>query len=149
MIEQAFQFLRQHNEGVLATVSGDRPQTRAFQAMKVEGTTLYFATSAQKAVYSQLQTNPNAEFIVLADKVSVRCGGTVAFDVDDDTQRWIYDHNEVLRRLYDDYRQMVYFRLPVEQLEYYDLRPTPPIVLHVNLNDGTVREGFKGSRYSK
>ena len=149
MIEQAFQFLRQHNEGVLATVSGDRPQTRAFQAMKVEGTTLYFATSARKAVYSQLQTNPNAEFIVLADKVSVRCGGTVAFDVDDDTQRWIYDHNEVLRRLYDDYRQMVYFRLPVEQLEYYDLRPTPPIVLHVNLNDGTVREGFKGSKYSK
>lgn len=149
MIEQAFQFLRQHNEGVLATVSGDRPQTRAFQAMKVEGTTLYFATSAQKAVYSQLQANPNAEFIVLADKVSVRCGGTVAFDVDDDTQRWIYDHNEVLRRLYDDYRQMVYFRLPVEQLEYYDLRPTPPIVLHANLVDGTVREGFKGSRYSK
>ena len=149
MIEQAFQFLRQHNEGVLATVSGDRPQTRAFQAMKVEGTTLYFATSAKKAVYSQLQTNPNAEFIVLADKVSVRCGGTVAFDVDDETQRWIYDHNDVLRRLYDDYRQMVYFRLPVEQLEYFDLRPTPPIVLHANLVDGTVREGFKGSRYSK
>lgn len=149
MIDQAFQFLREHNEGVLATVSGDRPQTRAFQAMKVEGTTLYFATSEKKAVYSQLLANPNAEFIVLADKVSVRCGGTVAFDVDDGTQRWIYDHNEVLRRLYDDYRQMVYFRLPVEQLEYYDLRPTPPIVLHANLVDGTVREGFKGGRYSK
>ena len=148
MIDQAFQFLREHNESVLATVSGDRPQTRAFQAMKVEGTTLYFATSARKAVYGQLQTNPNAEFIVLADKVSVRCGGTVAFDVDDGTQRWIYDHNEVLRRLYDDYRQMVYFRLPVEQLEYFDLRPTPPIVLHVNLVDGTVREGFKGSKFS-
>ena len=44
---------------------------------------------------------------------------------------------------------MVYFRLPVEQLEYYDLRPTPPIVLHANLVDGTVREGFKGSKYSK
>jgi hypothetical protein len=42
------------------------------------------------------------EFIVLADKVSVRYGGTVAFDVDDDTQCWIYYHNEVLRRLYDD-----------------------------------------------
>ena len=148
MIDQAFQFLREHNEGVLATVSGDRPQTRAFQAMKVDGSTLYFATSEKKAVYGQLLANPNAEFIVLADKVSVRCGGTVAFDVDDGTQRWIYDHNEVLRRLYDDYRQMVYFRLPVEQLEYYDLRPTPPIVLHANLVDGTVREGFKGGKFS-
>ena len=149
MIGQAFQFLRKHNEGVLATVSGDRPQTRAFQAMKVDGTTLYFATSVQKAVYSQLQENPNAEFIVLANKVSVRCGGSVDFDVDVETQRWIYDHNEVLQRLYDGYSQMVYFRMPVEQLEYYDLRPTPPIVLHANLNDGTVHEGFKGSRYSK
>lgn len=149
MIEQAFQFLRKHNEGVLATVSGNHPQTRAFQAMKVDGTTLYFATSAQKAVYSQLQENPNAEFIVLADKVSVRCSGSVDFDVDVETQRWIYDHNEVLQRLYDDYSQMVYFRMPVEQLEYYDLRPTPPVVLHANLNDGTVHEGFKGSRYSK
>ena len=149
MIGQAFQFLRKHNEGVLATVSGDRPQTRAFQAMKVDGTTLYFATSVQKAVYSQLQENPNAEFIVLANKVSVRCGGSVDFDVDVETQRWIYDHNEVLQRLYDGYSQMVYFRMPVEQLEYYDLRPTPPIVLHANLNDVTVHEGFKGSRYSK
>ena len=149
MIGQAFQFLRKHNEGVLATVSGDRPQTRAFQAMKVGGTTRYFATSVQKAVYSQLQENPNAEFIVLANKVSVRCGGSVDFDVDVETQRWIYDHNEVLQRLYDGYSQMVYFRMPVEQLEYYDLRPTPPIVLHANLNDGTVHEGFKGSRYSK
>ena len=149
MIGQAFQFLRKHNEGVLATVSGDRPQTRAFQAMKVDGTTLYFATSVQKAVYSQLQENPNAEFIVLANKVSVRCGGSVDFDVDVETQRWIYDHNEVLQRLYDDYSQRVYFRMPVEQLEYYDLRPTPPVVLHANINDGTVYEGFKGSRYSK
>lgn len=147
MIEQAFNFLREHNEGVLATVSYDRPQTRAFQVMKVEGTTLFFATSNKKAVYSQLQANPNAEFIVLVDKVSVRCGGTVSFDVDDDRQRWIFDHNDVLCRLYDDYRQMVYFCLPVEQLEYYDLRPTPPIVLHANLNDGTMREGFKGSKF--
>lgn len=148
MIEQAFNFLSEHNEGVLATVSYDRPQTRAFQVMKVEGTTLFFATSNKKAVYSQLQANPNAEFIVLVDKVSVRCGGTVSFDVDDDRQRWIFDHNDVLRRLYDDYRQMVYFCLPVEQLEYYDLRPTPPIVLHANLNDGTVRDGFKGGKFS-
>lgn len=58
MIEQAFQFLRQHNEGVLATVSGDRPQTRAFQAMKVEGTTLYFATSAKKQSTASCRRTP-------------------------------------------------------------------------------------------
>ena len=149
MIELALEFLNNHVEGVLATVDGDHPCVRVFQIMKQEGTTLFFATSERKAVYRQLQQNPHAEFLVMHEGVTVRCSGRVDFDTDDADKRWIYDHNEVLRRLYDDYRQMVYFRLPVEQLEYYDLRPTPPIVLHANLNDGTVREGFKGSKYSK
>ena len=34
MIEQAFNFLREHNEGVLATVSYDRPQTRGNLQLK-------------------------------------------------------------------------------------------------------------------
>ena len=37
-IGQAFQFLRDHNEGVLATVADGKPQTRVFQVMRAEGT---------------------------------------------------------------------------------------------------------------
>ena len=149
MIEQAFQFLREHNEGVLATVADGKPQTRAFQVMRTEGTTLFFATSPRKAVYSQLQANPSVEFLVLHGKVSVRCAGDVSFDVPEATQRWIYDHNPVLPRLYSSYDQMAYFRLPVAALEYFDLRPTPPVAEHYNLLDGTMHEGFRGERYSK
>ena len=58
MIELALEFLNNHIEGVLATVDGDRPCLRAFQIMKQEGTTLYFATSERKEVYRQLQQNP-------------------------------------------------------------------------------------------
>ena len=57
MIQKAIDFLRGHPEGVLATISDHRPQTRVFQVMKVEGTTLFFATAPQKAVWQQLQAN--------------------------------------------------------------------------------------------
>jgi len=148
MIQQAIDFLREHPEGVLATVSDNRPQTRVFQVMKVEGTTLFFATAPQKAVWQQLQANPAVEFLVLHDRVTVRCSGTASFDVDDATKRWIYDHNPVLPRLYTSYDKLVYFHLPIARLEYFDLRPTPPINKHFDLATGTTTEGFRGERFS-
>ena len=147
IIKKAFDFLRVHNEGVLATVSEGKPCLRAFQIMKQEEGTLYFATAPQKEVYRQMQGNPNIEFMVLQGKVSVRCSGTVLFDVDDETCRWIYDNNPVLPRLYTSYDKLVYFRLPVERLEYFDLRPTPPVVLHYDINADTVEGGFAGERF--
>ncbi len=148
MIQKAIDFLREHPEGVMATVSDNRPQTRVFQVMKFEGTTLFFATAPQKAVWQQLQANPAVEFLVLHDCVSVRCSGTALFDVDDDTQHWIYDHNPVLPRLYSSYDALVYFRLPIARLEYFDLRPTPPINKHFDLTSGCTTDGFRGERFS-
>lgn len=149
MIQQAIDFIREHPEGVLATVAGGRPQTRVFQVMKAEGTTLWFATAPQKAVWQQLQENPAVEFLVLHDKVSVRCSGTASFDVDDDTKRWIYDHTPVLPRLYSSYDKLVYFRLPIARLEYFDLRPTPPVNKHFDLATGATTDGFRGERFSE
>ena len=147
MIEQAMEFLREHPEGMLATVSDNRPQTRVFQVMKVDGSTLWFATAPQKAVWQQLQANPAVEFLALHDRVSVRCSGTALFDVDDDTKRWIYNHNPVLPRLYSSYDTLAYFRLPIARLEYFDLRPTPPVSLSFDLSTGAVTEGFRGERF--
>ena len=149
MIEQALEFLNTHIEGVLATVDGDRPCLRAFQIMKQEGTVLFFATSERKEVYRQLQKNPQVEFLVMHDRVSVRCSGRTDFDVADNDKRWIYDHNEVLRRLYPSYDTMVYFKLPVERMDYYDLRLTPPIHQMFDLVTGEEQEGFVGARFMK
>ena len=175
-IQLASDFLREHNEGVLATVrypsvgSADsatsqpsarnatgislpnqgeqpRPCLRAFQVMKQVDGTLYFATAPQKEVYRQLQVNPAVEFMVLHGKVSVRCAGTARFDVDDETCRWIYDNNPVLPRLYSSYDKLVYFRVPVERLEYFDLCPTPPVVLHIDLATKESTIGFCGERF--
>ena len=51
MFDKAIQFLKDHKEVAFATSEGDFPKLRIFQIMKQEGHVLYFATSAEKAVY--------------------------------------------------------------------------------------------------
>ncbi len=98
--------------------------------MKQEGHTLYFATSPRKEVYRQLRKSPNIELLAMDGNISVRITGCAVFDVPDDVAREIYTGNPVLPRLYRQYTDMAYFRLPVTKLDYYDLTPTPPVLEH-------------------
>ena len=147
MLQKALDFLRNHNEVAFATSDGHLPKIRMFQIMKQEGTVLYFSTSAEKAVWKELMQNPNVEVLAYADNISVRCSGMVNFNVEDDVKRWIYDHNSVLSRLYSNYDQLVYFCLPIAEMDYYDLTPTPPIFKHFDLIVGDVDDGFVGERF--
>ena len=113
MFDKAIQFLKDHKEIALATCEGNLdyvecchdsdiperaqmslaasafPKLRIFQIMKQEGHVLYFATSAEKAVWRELQQNPNVELLAYADNVSVRCSGMVNFDMEDDVRQCI------------------------------------------------------------
>ena len=133
------QFLRSHKDVALATSEDNIPKLRIFRVMKQEGNVLYFATSEAKAVWRELRKNPNVELIAYEGNVSVRCSGMVNFNVEDATKRWIYEHNDVLQRLYTSYDQMAYFCLPIAEMDYYDLQPTPPEFLHFDLMAGEVR----------
>ena len=147
MMQQALQFLHDHNEIAFATCEGNFPKIRIFQIMKQEGTVLYFSTSAEKAVWKELMQNPNVEVLAYADNISVRCSGMVNFNVEDEVKRWIYEPNPVLPRLYSSYDQLVYFCLPIAEIDYFDLTPTPPIFKHFDLMVGDVGDGFVGERF--
>ena len=138
MMQKALDFLRDHNEVAFATSDGHLPKLRIFQIMRQEGHVLYFATSARKAVYRELKESPNVEILAYADNISVRCAGMVNFEVDDETKRWIFEHNPVLPRLYASYDAMEYFRLPIAEMDYFDLSPTPPLFKHFDLMTGAV-----------
>ena len=125
-MEKIFQFLDNNIEVALATVEADRPRIRVFQIMKRVDHTLFFATSPNKYVYKQLQSNPNVEFVALKGNVFVRVAGKADFEVDDKLQQEIYRDNPVLPRLYKNYKDLAYFKIEAEEMEYYDLTPTPP-----------------------
>ena len=146
-MERALQFLRSHKDVTLATSEGNIPKLRIFRVMKQEGNVLYFATSEQKAVWRELRKNPNVELIAYEGNVSVRCSGMVNFNVEDNVKQWIYDHNAVLSRLYASYDQMEYFCLPIAEMDYYDLSPTPPVFQHFDLIAGQVGQGYVGERF--
>lgn len=129
-MEKAFEFLKKNKEVAFATVEDGKPKIRVFQIMKQDGHTLYFVTAPRKEVYGQLQKNPNIEILAMRSNVSVRIAGQVVFDVDDKTAQEIYAANPVLPRLYKAYTDLVYFRLPIATLDYYDLTPTPPLQEH-------------------
>ena len=147
MMQKALDFLSSHNEIAFATWEGTLPKLRMFQIMKQENNLLYFATSAKKAIWKELKQNPNVEVLAYANNISVRCSGMVNFDVEDDVKRWIYDNNSVLSRLYSSYDQLEYFCLPIAEMDYYDLSPTPPVFLHFDLMAGEVGKGFVGDRF--
>ena len=98
--------------------------------MKQEKETLYFATAPGKEVYRQLRANPNVEILAMKGNIFVRIAGQAVFDVDDQTAREIYAANPVLPRLYRTYTDLVYFRLPAESIDCYDLTPNPPLQAH-------------------
>ncbi len=148
MLQQALDFLRNHNEVAFATCKGNLPKLRTFRIMMQKGTVCYFATSPKKAVWEELKKNPNVELLAQADKVSVRCAGTVSFEVPDDIRQWIYENNEVLPRLYTGYDKLEYFSLNIAEMDYYDLRPTPPVLKHFDLMTGDMSDGFVGERFS-
>ena len=129
-MEKAFEFLKANKGVAFATVEDGKPKIRVFEIMKQQGNTLYFVTAPGKEVYRQLQANPNVEILAMKENIFVRIAGRAVFDVDDATAREIYAANPVLPRLYKAYTDLVYFRLPVVSLDYYDLTPTPPLQEH-------------------
>ena len=136
-MQKALEFLKNNKDVAFATVSDDaRPMVRAFQIMKVSGTTLYFATSSSKQVYKELQANPAIELLALKDNISVRAGGDASFNVSDALQQEIYDTNPVLQRLYPDYKALTYFSMDIDHLDYFDLTPTPPVFRHYDKKTG-------------
>ena len=102
---------------------------------------LYFATTSHKEVYQQLKKNPNVEILAMSGNISVRIRGKVIFDVPNDIAKDIYSHNAVLPRLYKSYQDLVYFRLPIDLLDYFDLSFTPPLFKHFENNSLLTNNG--------
>ena len=129
-MEIALNFLKENKDVAFATVENEKPKIRVFQIMIQKETILYFATAKHKEVYKQLTQNPAVEILSMKDNISVRIDGTVSFDVDDQICQEIYNENEILQRLYKSYKDLVYFSLPINNMDYFDLTPNPPLFKH-------------------
>lgn len=129
-MEKAFSFLATHKDVAFATAEEKKPKIRVFQIMKRDNDILYFVTAPHKEVYRQLQKNPFVELLAMAGNVSVRITGKVSFNISDNIGQEIYETNPILKRLYKQYLDLIYFSITIDELDYFDLTPTPPIFEH-------------------
>ena len=127
MDEKLLEIFHKNKEVAFATSVNGKPHVRIFQIMKIDGNSIYFATSPKKEVYAQLRENPNVAILDLKGASFARVSGTIDFDIPDEIQR---ETNPVLPHLYKTYKDLVYLRLPAEQADYFDLRTTPPTLIH-------------------
>lgn len=128
--ETAFEFLRSQKEVAFATIEDNKPKIRTFQIMKQEEKSLYFTTAPGKEVYRQLLRNPCIELLAMKENTFVRIAGEAVFDVNSQTAMNIYISTPILQQLYTKYSDLVYFRVPIRQMDYYDLIPNPPLQEH-------------------
>ncbi|KUO77471.1 MAG: hypothetical protein APF77_06315 [Clostridia bacterium BRH_c25] len=64
-----------HTNGYFATVDSDKADIRGWQFQLIEDGKIYFCTSNKKAVYRQLQNNPNCAFTCNAGGYAFRIRG--------------------------------------------------------------------------
>lgn len=78
------EILKANPNGVLATQDRDGVRTRVFQYLFADGNKVYFCTSSQKAVYDQLQANPNVSFCTYPDNFApvISLNGKAVFTED-------------------------------------------------------------------
>ena len=85
--------LGRFNKGSFATIDeNDVPDIRGWELQFIENGRPYFTTSSQKKVYRQLQNKPVAAFFCMANGLSVRICGRIAFLTDEKEIQAIYDH---------------------------------------------------------
>ena len=97
------EILKTNPNGVLATQDGNRVKTRVFQYLFADGNKIYFCTSSEKAVYAQLQANPNVSFCTFPQDFSpvLSVNGKVVFVEDLMIKAKALDENPLIKGIYN------------------------------------------------
>ena len=130
MDEKLLEIFKKNKEVAFATSVDGKPHLRIFQIMKIDGNNIYFATSPAKEVYAQLKQNPQVAILDRKGASFARMSGTIDFNIPDEIQREIFNTNPVLPHLYKSYTDLAYLRIQPESADYFDLRTTPPTLIH-------------------
>ncbi len=130
------EILKANPSGVLATRNGDGLDTRVLHSLFTEGNKVYFCTSGDKPVYTQLVANPNASFCAFPQNYSpvLTLNGKVNFEEDVTFKARVMAESEMVKRNYEspDNPMFKLFYLEVEEVKTY------------NPGVGTAREGKEG-----
>lgn len=103
MLQEVIDFLRDAPAFFVATMDGSQPRVRPFTLVMEYNGLLCFATSNQKAVHRQLQTNPYCEICALSPSGEwIRVEGKAMFLTDHRAKEKVFAVMPELIPLYHD-----------------------------------------------
>lgn len=94
--------LNENPSGVMATIGDGKAKTRVFQYLFADGNRVYFCTSNEKPVYSQIQANPYVSFCTCAADFSpvLSVNGRAVFVDDLPLKARALDENPSIKDIY-------------------------------------------------
>ena len=117
------EILKTNSRGVLATQNGNKVKTRVFQFLFADGNKVYFCTSSDKAVYAQLQANPNVSFCTFLWNFSqvLSINGKAVFVEDLALKARALDENPLIKGIYNTPDNPIFklFYIDTEEVETF------------------------------
>ena len=124
-MSKELQFLNDNKFGYLATVDeNNMPRVRGWGIVSADENGIVFGTMNNKRVYSQLKTNPRAEYIVQTKGFKIlRVNGEITFDDNRDAVLAIVEKVPAIKKMYGDAAEtnfeLVYMKNP--EFEWFEM----------------------------
>lgn len=101
-MNEVIKFLRENPTQYFATVGLDgKAKVRPFQFMIEEDNKLFFSTSNQKEVFSEIKNNPSVEFCISNEKFEwIRLRGDVVFSNDLEIKNKVIESSPLVKSIY-------------------------------------------------
>lgn len=118
--------LKENPNGVIATQDGEKVRTRVFQFLFGEENKIYFCTSNEKPVYSQIIKNPNINFCTYPQNFSpvISLNGKAKFVEDNELKTKVLDENPLIKNIYGSAENPTFkvFYIEVEEYDVFSMQ---------------------------
>ncbi|RDU22502.1 pyridoxamine 5'-phosphate oxidase family protein [Anaerosacchariphilus polymeriproducens] len=117
--------LEKNPNGVLATQDDDKLRTRVFQYLFADGKKIYFCTSSEKAVFAQINSNPNVSFCTYPQNYTpvLSISGKAAFVEDKELKERALDENPSIKSMYGSTENPLFkiFYINIEEIKTFSI----------------------------
>jgi len=112
--------LKANPSGVFASSDGNKVKTRVFGHLFTEGNKVYFSTNNEKAVYKQMQANPNVSFCTYTQDFNpvLSVNGKAVFVEDMALKQRAFEASPALKSIYNSPENPIFkiFYIDVEEV---------------------------------
>ena len=128
--ERIVRILRQAKTFFFATVDGDQPRVRPFNAVAEFDEKVYFYTNNHKSAFRQMMESPKIELCApISEDRWIRVSGKIVFDYRLEAKKAMLDANPELRKMYsEDDKIFEVFYLSNLSAQIHSLHESPEVI---------------------